>query len=189
MPVSASAHVTYAVIWKSPRVYGRCIEPPGDNSDSAVSFCSFSERTVNVMRLKSIALIGIVTTLLAAPLAMAQQTDPIHFRTPFAFVVGETLLPAGAYTVSVVSPTGTLLFKSETGSVSALASSMSTESLDTSNRLKLVFHRYGTHYYISEIWTPGYKAGRTVTPHAAEVQLAKKETQQHVVLYADATRH
>jgi hypothetical protein len=142
---------------------------------------------VMVMRFKAIALVGIVVILFAVQ-ANAQQTDPIHFRTPFAFVVGETLLSAGAYTVSVVSPTGTLLFKSETGSFSALASSMSVESLDTSNRLKLVFHRYGTHYYISEIWTPGYKTGRAMVPQTSEVEIARQEKQQHVTLYADATR-
>lgn len=50
----------------------------------------------------------------------------------------------------------------------------------------MVFHRYGTHYYLSEIWTPGYHTGRMVIETPAELKLPKNMTQQHVILYADA---
>ncbi len=132
------------------------------------------------------AIISVVILMLTVDLASAQSTDPINFRTPFAFVVGDQLLPAGTYTVRVVSPTGTLSFHSDDGNISVLISSVPVQASQTADRFKFIFHRYGIHYYVSEIWTPGYKTGRTIQPRASELEVARNEKPQHVTLYADA---
>ncbi len=141
---------------------------------------------VRVMRTQTIAFVGIAVILLAAGVASAQSTEPFNFRTPFAFVVGDTLVPAGAYAVRVVSPTGTLSIRGEEENVSVLTGSLPIQGQEASNRYKLIFHRYGEHYYISEIWAPGYQTGRTIQPRASELELAKNEKTQHVTVYADA---
>jgi hypothetical protein len=137
----------------------------------------------DVVKTKAIALVVII--LLVAGVASAQSTEPINFRTPFAFVAGDQAMPAGEYRVSVVSPTGILSFRSGDGNVSVLVSSQSKQGEETADRFRLVFHRYGVHYYISEIWAPGYKTGRAVQARAAEIELARKEKPEHVTLYAD----
>ena len=136
------------------------------------------------MKTKCFALVGMIAVLFAASVASAQSTDPINFRTPFAFAIGDNLVPAGEYTVRVVSPTGTLSFRSADGNVSVLISSVPLQGTRTEASYRFVFHRYGLHYYMSEIWTPGYKTGRTIRPQARELELAKNEKPQHVTLFA-----
>ena len=140
---------------------------------------------VRVMKTKAIAVVGLAVILLAVGMASAQSTDPFNFRTPFAFVIGDTWVPAGAYTVRVMSPTGTLSFRGEDGNVSALTGSIPIEGKDASSHYKVIFHRYGDHYYISEIWAPGYRTGRILQPCTSETELAKEEQPKHVTVYAD----
>ena len=141
---------------------------------------------VSVMKTKAVAFVGMVVILLATGVASAQSTDPIQFSTPFAFVIGDQQVPAGEYMVSVVSPTGTLSFRSSDGAVSVLIGSIPVQSTQTAQRFKLIFNRYGDHYYMSQIWTPGYRTGRTLVPRTTELELAKSQKPQVVTVYTDA---
>jgi hypothetical protein len=137
------------------------------------------------MKTKAIAFLVILAGL-AVGVSTAQSTEPLNFRTPFAFVVGDAVLPAGEYTIRVMSVTGLLSFRSANGAVNAFVSSVPVQKRVTEDRFRLVFHRYGAHYYMSEIWTPGYRTGRIMLQSPWELELAKTTTQQHVTLYADA---
>ena len=137
------------------------------------------------MRSKAVTFVAIVVVTLSVGVVSAQSSDPINFRTPFAFAIGDQVVPAGVYRVSVVSPTGTLSFRSEDGKYSVLVSSVPVETLNASEQFKFLFHRYGTHYYLSEIWTPGYRTGRTIQPRAGELEWARVGEPQHVTLYLD----
>jgi len=131
-----------------------------------------------------------MTVVLALEVASAQSTAPMNFRTPFPFVVGDQLLPAGEYTVRVVSVTGLLSFRSSNdGNPNVFINSIPVQKSETESRFKLVFHRYGSHYYVSEIWTPGYRTGRTVMQHPSELKLAKNGEPRHVTLYAETPGH
>ncbi len=143
---------------------------------------------VSVMRTRTVAFAGIVAViiLLATGVASAQSTDPIRFRTPFEFVIGDQWVPAGEYTVSVVSPAGTLSFRSTDGAVSLLIGSVPVQATQTAERFKFIFNRYGDHYYMSQIWTPGYRTGRTLVPRTTELELAKNQKPQVVTVYTDA---
>lgn len=137
--------------------------------------------------MKSKAIVSLVILAgLAVGVSTAQSTEPLNFRTPFAFAVGDTVLPAGEYTVRVMSVGGLLSFRSADGTVNAFANSVPVQKRGTEDRFRLVFHRYGAHYYMSEIWTPGYSTGRIMLHSPSELELAKNTTQQHVTLYADA---
>jgi hypothetical protein len=134
------------------------------------------------MKIKAIALL--VTMLgLAAGIASAQSTEPLTFRTPFAFVVGDQLVPAGEYTVRVVSVTGTLSFRSADGHMNVFIHSVPIQKQATADRYKIVFHRYGHRYCVSEIWTPGYSTGRILQQHPSELLLAKNVGPEHVTLF------
>jgi hypothetical protein len=136
------------------------------------------------MKTKAIALLVMMIGL-AAGAANGQSTEPLTFRTPFAFVIGDQLVPAGEYTIRLVSQPGTLSVASADGTVHVFINSRPLQKLDTESRFNLVFHRYGTHYYMSEIWTPGYRTGRSIMQHPSELELAKSSAPQHVILYAD----
>jgi hypothetical protein len=138
------------------------------------------------MKTKAFALL-VMMVVLAAGVASAQSTEPVNFRTPFAFVVGDRLMPAGEYTVQVLPVTAVLSFRSRAdGNLNVFVNSIPMQKAETESRFRLVFHRYGSHYYVSEIWTPGYRTGRTMLQQPSELRLAKSTTQQHVTLYADA---
>jgi hypothetical protein len=137
------------------------------------------------MKTNAIALF-VVLVGLATGVAPAQFAEPLNFRAPFAFVVGDSVLPAEEYTIRVVSLPGKLFFHSADGTVNIFINSVPLQKASINDRFRVVFHRYGTHYYLSEIWTPGYHTGRMVMQTPAEVDLAKNMTQQHVILYADA---
>jgi hypothetical protein len=137
------------------------------------------------MKTKAIALLVMMIGL-AVGTGNGQSTEPLTFRTPFTFVVGDQVLPAGEYTIRVVSLTGTLSVGSADGTVHVFINSRPLQKLDTESRFKLVFHRYGVHCYMSEIWTPGYRTGRSMTQRPSEIELAKSSAPQHVILYADA---
>ena len=137
------------------------------------------------MKTKAIALL-VMTMGLAVAVASAQSTTPMNFRTPFAFAIGDQLLPAGEYTVRVVSVTGTLLFSKADGTASGFVNSLPLQKTEFEDRSKLVFHRYGSQYYLSEIWTTGYRTGRTIIQHPSELNLAKAGEPQQVTLYVNA---
>ena len=138
------------------------------------------------MKTNAIALLAIVVAL-AVGVSSAQLPEPLTFRAPFAFAVGDRVLPAGEYIVRAAStPMMILSFTSADGKVSAFIRSIPVQKTETETRFRLVFHRYGVHYYISEIWTPGERIGRTMMQCPSELELAKSSASQHVILYADA---
>jgi hypothetical protein len=134
------------------------------------------------MKTKAIALLVIVVGF-AVGVASAQFPEPLKFRTPFAFVVGDRLVPAGEYIVRVASAPMTLSFSSADGRINVFIHCIPLQKTETETRFKLVFHRYGVHYYISEIWTPGERIGRTMLQHPSELELAKNVEPQHVTVY------
>lgn len=136
------------------------------------------------MKTKAIALLIIVVGL-AVGVASAQFPEPLKFRTPFDFVVGDRLVPAGEYIVRVVSGRMLLSITSTDGKVNAFIRSLPLQKTEAESRFRLIFHRYGVHYYISEIWTPGERTGRVMLQHPSELELAKNVRPQHVTLYLD----
>lgn len=138
------------------------------------------------MKSKAIALLAMML-LLTVGVASAQSTEPMVFRSPFPFIVGDQLMPAGEYKIQIPSPTGLLSFRSRAdGNVNAFVNSAPVEKLETESNYKVIFHRYGDRYYVSEIWVPGFRTGRTVLQLAGEQDLAKKSGEpQHVTLYVE----
>ena len=134
------------------------------------------------MKTKTIALLVIVVGL-AVSVASAQLPEPLKFRTPFDFVVGDQLVPAGEYIVRVVSAPMLLSFTSTDGKINTTIRSLPLQKTETETKFRLIFHRYGVHYYISEIWTPGYRTGRLMLQHPSELELAKNGEPQHVTVF------
>ena len=90
------------------------------------------------MRAKAIALLVMVIGL-AVAVASAQSTQPMNFRTPFAFAIGDQTLPAGAYTVQVVTVTGTLLISKPDGTAASnFVGSIPLQKRDSESRYRLV---------------------------------------------------
>jgi hypothetical protein len=134
------------------------------------------------MKSKAITIVAI-TLGLAVGIARAQSAEPLTFRIPFAFAVGDQLLPAGEYTIRVAAMPGTLSFRSANGRSNIFIHSLPLYRQTASDKYKLVFHRYGQRYWVSEIWTAGDSTGRILQQHPSELLLAKNSGPQHVTLY------
>ena len=110
--------------------------------------------------------------LLAVWSASAQST-PTTFKVPFAFVAGATALPAGEYHISNGPAPGTLSLRGD--DLHTIQVSVGNlEILNASGQTKLVFHRYGSQYFLSQLWIEGNNLGREIPIGRQERELAQK---------------
>jgi len=59
------------------------------------------------------------------------------------------------------------------------------ESRSAPQRGKLVFQRYGTSFFLNEVWSQDNDTGQTLAPSAREKEMAReKQPQQILVLLA-----
>jgi hypothetical protein len=111
------------------------------------------KRQFNLLMAISI-LIGAFTISAQAQSASAQK---VVANIPFAFNVGNTNLPAGKYTITVLNPTSDrkiLQIRSTNGRSSAMVQT-NTVTGKTSDDAKLVFHRYGDRYFFAQAQMAG----------------------------------
>jgi hypothetical protein len=114
--------------------------------------------------------------LLLLPLAQAQVSQSIRGNVPFSFRVGDTVLPAGQYVVRPLSSGSAALqiqsSEAKGKSIMCLANSATANSAQKS---KLVFHRYGDTYFLSQVWPGnGLSTGSQFRPSKAERAIANQ---------------
>jgi|SRR5215470_3430633 len=107
--------------------------------------------------------------------ARAASGARISVRIPFAFVIKGKVLPAGKYAVvQVCSDSAPLLrFSGEDGKGGMFVQLLVSEYREISQETLLVFHRYGSEYYLSEVRAAGRTSGMRLPTTAAEERLAK----------------
>ena len=74
------------------------------------------------------------------------------FVVPFAFRVGNKVLPAGEYRVS--SEAEIIRIQSKDGKRTIMALPIRTDGTNPVNQAKLTFNRYGNDYQLSQVWLP-----------------------------------
>ncbi len=122
---------------------------------------------------------------LLGTMAASAQTVNLQASVPFSFTVNRATLPAGEYSVKSMDEQGTALAIRDLNSMSAnLVLSNSCRSPKSASQTKLLFHRYGNHYFLSQIWIEGSDAGRELAPSAREKEVARDFSMQPVVLVA-----
>lgn len=133
----------------------------------------------NNLMLFAVALALLVTT------AASAQTIQLKAEIPFGFIVNGATLPAGEYLVRSENEGGTvLLFSDLNGHHHNLMSTNSCRSPKVAKKTKLVFHRYGDRYFLSQIWIAGRDSGRELPPSRREREVARDFSMQEVVLVA-----
>lgn len=99
--------------------------------------------------------LALVTAVVSAN---AQSARVSIAKVPFEFNVGDKALPAGKYIVRATMESAALLVAGEDASAVRLTHTIISSK--TPDRGKLVFHRYGDRYFLSEVWDAGEKTGR-----------------------------
>ena len=114
--------------------------------------------------------------LLAASACIAQTTEDVVAIIPFPFVVAGHTLPAGRYIVSTMNQ-NTLRLHESTGPGMLVSTNDALRS-GSDDSSKLVFHRYESTYFLSQVWITGSARGREVRRSDAELELAAKSMQK-----------
>jgi hypothetical protein len=110
--------------------------------------------------------------LVAVSVGYAQFENPIvNVTIPFNFNVGAQRFVAGQYDLKPLLQ-HTITLRNQKGRALTNITSISVESMETPNSTTLVFHRYGEHYFLSQIWVAGDRIGREITKSPAEIELA-----------------
>jgi len=104
-------------------------------------------------RLIAIALL-IFASLLTAGVAMAADRGA-QANVPFAFNVGDTVFPAGDYTISQAGwrPSGVIEIRSTDAKHATLTTAFG-DAAKPVNGGELVFNRYGDRYFLTEVLCP-----------------------------------
>jgi hypothetical protein len=128
------------------------------------------------MKNQNLRSILVLSLLLVAGSAFA-QTINVRSDVPFSFKVSGKSMPAGQYSIKTMTADGaTLVLKGSEPHTVALISSNSAQKVDKSDSTKLVFHVYGSEYFLSEIWVEGSNAGHQIPVSSRERELAKGNT-------------
>jgi hypothetical protein len=120
-----------------------------------------------------------VLSMIAAQTVQAQ--DSLVVNIPFDFTAGNTALPAGEYSVQKwAKDTSVLLIQRADQSASVIIPTAAAVSSERQSESRLVFHRYGDRYFLSQVWTEGNPRGRQLSKSKREKEVAvvaQNETQ------------
>lgn len=122
-----------------------------------------------------ITMTGMLALAFLAATEAASAQEPLLVNIPFAFTAGRTALPAGEYRVQKVAYDSSFLLIQRTDQGAAtVAMSSPAEAKAKQPQSKLVFHRYGNRYFLSQIWIAGSARGRELpkSPQEKEQALA-----------------
>lgn len=114
--------------------------------------------------------------LLAASACIAQTKGDVVANIPFPFVVAGHTLPAGHYIISPMNQ-NTLRLHESTGP-GMLVSTNAAQRPGSDDSSKLVFQRYESTYFLSQVWITGSDRGREVRRSGAELEFAAKSMQK-----------
>ena len=124
--------------------------------------------------------------LLAVGSAFA-QSGATTFKIPFGFIVGPTALPAGEYHISNGPVQGWLILRGdEQHKIFVLANNVEIPS--ASRQTKVVFHRYGSRYFLSQVWIQGSNLGRELQAGRQEQEVAKQNSSGSMELATVSTQ-
>ncbi|MCM3905177.1 MAG: hypothetical protein ND866_26070 [Pyrinomonadaceae bacterium] len=121
--------------------------------------------------LKGVTMLLIVAAvaLMAALVSAHAQSRMVVADVPFEFAVGNKSLTAGEYSVRAFTNSGdAVLISNKDSHDGVIRLTRPIQARIVPERAKLVFHRYGQRYFLSEIWTPGEQTGRQLLKSAEE---------------------
>src|SRR5262249_20914820 len=113
-----------------------------------------------------------VMMVLCAGLAFGQFINSLRVDVPFNFYVGEKLMPAGEYMVSMNDPgSGFMTITGLNNKSSAFFLTYGKLSKNMYGPSKLIFNRYGNTAFLSQVVENGERDAAALLPSNAEKQL------------------
>lgn len=129
------------------------------------------------MRLFRIALYAALLVAVSASIAQTSRGDTV-VDIPFNFVAGGQALPAGHYIVHTVDDGALRISNGKAGAY--LVTHAATR--DSSDGSKLVFHRFGSTYFLSSVWAQGRETGQEVGRSRAEREMESRSAEMELAV-------
>ena len=135
------------------------------------------------MKNQMFALIGL--GLLLATASAYAQTGVVKANVPFNFIVSKAQLPAGQYRIQSIGVTGSAMtIQSPDGKFTQAFLPNACSSPQAQKTTKLIFHRYGSQYFLAEIWRSGNDRGQELPVSGLETEVALDHQAESVVVVA-----
>jgi hypothetical protein len=126
---------------------------------------------------KGLTMLALLLTLaLATTVATAngQNQSAVKANVPFEFIVGDKVLPAGDYSVSAIGIGHDALAIQGINANDNAVRLVNTVTRSAKKSTKLVFHRYGNTFFLSEVWTAGEGQGRQLLKSRQECAIERE---------------
>jgi hypothetical protein len=128
--------------------------------------------------LKGLTMLMMIVGLALATAAVAngQSNNRAIANVPFDFISGSKECQSGKYDVRVINGADLMAIRSADRGNEVLAfTHPSNGALDAQTmNAKLVFHRYGNTYFLSQVWLAGENTGRELSQSRRERAIARE---------------
>ncbi len=108
--------------------------------------------------------------LASAVVANGQSSDKLSARVPFDFIAANKDFRAGEYSVRAINSAGNAILISTADQTARVITVTNGTGPDRGEdlRARLVFHRYGNTYFLSQVWMAGEMTGRELQKSGRE---------------------
>jgi hypothetical protein len=134
------------------------------------------------MKMRTLLSTASVVAMLFASLVSPGQTrsgDTVA-TIPFSFVIAKAELPPGRYIVTSIADGVLRIYAPNNPGVAVPVHTTKGNAPESGGRL--VFHRYGETYFLSEVWTAGNSTGRVLFPSKAEKETAMRQAKAEIAV-------
>ncbi|HEV7681610.1 MAG TPA: hypothetical protein VGO68_05775 [Pyrinomonadaceae bacterium] len=122
--------------------------------------------------------VTIIALLIIAGVSSANaQTQPrvqLNLTIPFAFTIGDRVMPAGDYAVRCTNPSSDAKVLQLTNGRESVLLRTNTVSGKSEDNAKLVFNRYGDQYFLAQVWLASDADGMQALKSRTEKRLARE---------------
>jgi hypothetical protein len=126
-------------------------------------------------RITAIALLAIANFAMAG--TSFAQSQMVRANVPFDFTVDKQLLPAGTYTIKAES-SGLVAIKNHDKPITVFTIA-APDGNKSPNGGKLIFHKYGDQYFLSEILCDSAEINVRVHPSKVEKRVQLQQAMIH----------
>jgi hypothetical protein len=128
-----------------------------------------------------VLLLAIVSTVSVMSAKAQSLEQRLKVNVPFDFNVGDRQFSAGEYFIQRAGPdSGDTIIRvsSFDGRSSTVRITFPIAAQDLTNKGKLIFHRYGSQYFLTEVWPAGAITGRGLPQSKSEQTIVKNVEDQ-----------
>ena len=112
------------------------------------------------------------------------QSGVFRVQVPFEFAVGNHTLAAGEYRVSVMKPGMLQVQRLDGPGTAAVITTYIGGGPYQDSSQRLIFHNYGNHYFLSQVWIDDVSVGHELFASASELRYAREGHQGQTTLVA-----